>query len=273
VVSGLFIVLTALFYFSPLSAGFDWGIIIEASRRFTHGEEVYQLLDGYGYYNAPWLTVILAPFGFLPNDLSAAVMNSITLLGALALANRYKLGLIRTLLLLSSPPIFYCLLLGQIDVFVLLALFLPKTLWAVSALMKPQTTIGMGFALLKHPKLWIRTIIVSVIILAISFLIFDNWIMKILEQQASQQNVFAPNSIFSGLWPYQAIVGLGLLAVAFERDDERIYIASSPFLLPYAATSSFFGTLLAAFSLSKTWQAAVIWGAWWGVLIYRGVIG
>jgi hypothetical protein len=267
-VSGLFIVLIVLFYFSPLSAGFDWGIIIAGSRRFVGGEEVYQRIEQYyGYYYAPWLTVVLAPLSFLPNNLSAAVMSSITLLGALALANRYKLGLVRTLLLLSSPPIFYCLLLGQIDVFVLLPLFLPKAVWAIAALTKPQTSIGIGLALLKHPKLWIRTIIVSLIILAISFLIFDNWIMKILVQQSFEQNTFARHNIFSGMWPFQAIVGLALVAIAFERDDERIYIASSPFLLPYASTSSFFGTLLAAFALSKTWQAAVIWGAWWGALL------
>ncbi len=157
------------------------------------------------------------------------------------------------------------------DILVLLFIFLPKELWAISALTKPQTTLGFGFALLNYPHRWIRTIIISVGIVGISFLIFGNWPMKILAQQYAEQNVSAGHNIFGGLWPFQLVIGLGLLSVAFDREDERIYIAASPFLMPYASTSSFIGTLLTAFSMIRHWQATIIWLAWWGGIVYRGL--
>ena len=167
---GIFTVLTLIFYLAPINLGFDWTVIIQGSQRLLRGEEVYQKIDlEYGYYYAPWLTTLLAPISVLPNRLTFAMLNAITLLGTVILSFRFKLGLIRTLLLLTSPPIFYSLMLGQIDIMVLLFIFLPKELWAIAALTKPQTTLGLGFALLNHPRRWIRTIIVSVSILAVSF--------------------------------------------------------------------------------------------------------
>ena len=144
-------VLSATFYFVVAITAFDWAIIAEASRRFLRGEEVYQLLDGYGYYYAPFLTMILSPFASLPDKIGAAAINALTIISIVLLATRYKLGLFRTALMIASPPVFYCLLLGQVDVLVLLAVFLPKELWAIAAITKPQTTIGLGLTLLKRP--------------------------------------------------------------------------------------------------------------------------
>ena len=106
-----------------------------------------------------------------------------------------------------------------------------------------------------------------------SFLVFGNWLQGILLQNAQQNTTFAVNNVLAGMFPFQMIIGLGLVAVAFEKDDERIYVAASPFLFPYAATSSYVGTLMMAFSMLRGWQSLVIWGAWWGALAYRLLIG
>lgn len=268
----LVIVISLGFYFLPYEYGYDFSLLLSGPQRLLQGESPYirSVID---YLSPPWITVSMLPFALLPFKVSLAILNTLTLLSGLLLAHRYKLGFFRTFLLLMSPPLIFALWLGQIDLLVLLTLFLPMELWFLGALGKPQVAFGMGFAVLRKPHLWLKTIMFGLGILAITVLLYGWWPGDILAQASEADLSNQGHNFFAGFWPFQLIAGLGILSVAWERDDERLYIASSPFLFSYAASYSFFPTLLAAFSMMKRWQCAIIWATWWGAIIYRAING
>jgi hypothetical protein len=267
----LFIFFTAIFYFSPLSTGFDWTTIHTALNRFVQGQSPYAFYDeAYGYYYAPWATLILSPLAFLPVRLGWAIMVTLNFLLMMALARHFKLKLPHTVMLLFSPPMIYNVMQGQVDLLFLSAILLPPQLWALAALSKPQITGGLAFALLRQPSKWLVAAIITGLVIGISLLLMGNWPAEIIALSQSQFTGGDINNVLP-VWPLQLIIAVTLIALGLERNDLRFFIASSPFLLRYASTGSYIGVILVLFTVLRWWQALLLVVTWWAVYIMRAL--
>ena len=78
-------------------------------------------------------------------------------------------------------------------------------------------------------------------------------------------------NLWLGLWPFQVPAGVTLLLFGLSRKDERLLLAASPFLSPYATISSMLGPWLAVLMFLEKWQAAIVWLSWWAAVAYRGL--
>lgn len=271
VVSVLGLILVAAFSVAPIPGRDDWRVFYSAGHRILSGEPLYgePMYVGYYYFNAPWLAILMAPVSLLPYRLGLGVLSTSTLALTVLVVRRWESGLIKPVIALLSPPIFYILIHGQVDAIVLAGILLPSTCWGLVALAKPQVASGL---LLPHGELpsYLKMIGVTVAVLLFSFLFFGIWPLEILRQPAP---IDEGHNIWLGLWPWQVPVGLGIAFYGMNRKDERFLIAASPFFSPYAAISSLLGPWVALATLLKPWQATAVLIVWWGAVAYRAIGG
>lgn len=259
-------ILIAIFYLSSLGPGFDWMVISEGSRRLLRGEPVYIFFqEHFGYYYPPWLTVLLVPLSVIPLNLGWAIMNTLSIGTIVILGLRYDLNPIKIMLVLFSPALFYNFIQGQLDAIVLLGVLLPRAWWLVVAPLKPQSSLGLAIGVLTRPNIWWRAALIGGIVFGLSLLFFGIWPLAVLDQTRAITR--SNHNVWTGMWPLSLIFGVGISCAAYNQDDERWFLASSPFLMPYATLASFSGVTLAAASALKTWQLALVIGTWWVVLV------
>lgn len=198
-----------------------------------------------------------------------AVLSTVTLIVSLLLLRRWQpdTGLIKPFLVLISPPVLYILIHGQIDALILGGIFLPVEFWWLVALTKPQVSIGVAVGVPLYK--WLYTGIITVVVIVISILIYGNWMEQLLLNPPPFIN--EAHNIWLGSWPYQVPVGIAILTLGFTRRDERLMVASSPLLSPYAALSSFLGAWIAILTFLEDWQALLVWLSWWAGIVYRGL--
>jgi hypothetical protein len=260
-----------LFLLIPWS-GDDWETFHGASWRVLHGESLYGSKITHAYYsNPPWLAVLLIPLAILPEKLGWAMVCAATLILSLVLLRHWETrpGRIKPVLILMSPPMMYTLLHGEIDVLIISGVLLPIQWWPLVALTKPQVAIGLAAGV--PPKYWLRAAMIIGVALLISLLWFGFWPRELLAQDTPF--VGAAHNFWEGLWPNQVPLGVLLVVMGISRKDERLLVAGSPFLSPYAALSSFIGPWIAALTYLKDWQALVVFVSWWGVFVARAVVG
>jgi hypothetical protein len=266
----VFIAFTAGFILSPVATGDDWETFYGTARRALTGVELYKSPVTFAYYsNPPWVAVTLIPFSLLPFRWGWALVCTLSFLGVLAVSFRWKLSPVKVVLAMLSPAMLYITLHGQIDMLLLCGLFLPREWWGLLALAKPQVAIGLLFGI--PPQRWLRAGLITAGVLLITLVLFGNWPVDYLHQP----HPFASeaHNLWLGLWPFQAPVGVALILMGVSRSEEKMLVAGSPFLMPYATTSSLIGPWLAASAYLKDWQAVIVWLSWWGAVIYRGVGG
>lgn len=264
----LFAILTAAFYFSPILTGDDWETFHGASWRILSGQPLYGEKITFAYYsNPPWVSLALIPVSVLPLRLGWAVICTANLAALVLVGWRWKLGLLKIILGLASPPMLYILLHGQIDMLILSLVCLPAALWPLAALGKPQVAIGLLAGI--PPASWLKSALITGAIILVSLVLFGNWPMALVQQP--QPFVSAAHNVWFNLWPFQVPAGLALILMGFSRRDEKFLAAGSPLMLPYAATSSLIGPWLAASTFLKDWQLLVVWLSWWGATLYRAV--
>ena len=257
------LILVAGFGLTPIETGDDWRIFYDTSRRIWVGAPLYQ--PPTGYYNAPWLAVLLAPLTLLPVRWGWAALTVANLLIALILARRWQTGLVQPILALLSPAMVYIALHGQVDALVLGGLLLPTEWWVLAGLTKPQATLRLVFGVPR--RVWLRAAVLTGVILVVSLLWFGNWPLEVV--RVPGEIMRSTRNLWLGLWPFQVPVGVALILFGIRRRDTRLLVAASPFLVPYAAMSSLLGVWLALASYLKDWEAALVWGCWWGAVLYR----
>lgn len=268
--SVLFIVFIVALYFSPIGTGFDWTMIHRGLSRIVQGENPYIVYDEhYGYFYSPWISLIFAPLAFLPVRIGWAFMNALSFLTAILLARRYKLSLLHIVLLLLSPPMVYIIIQGQVDFVLLLPLLLPYEFRVIAALTKPQVAGGLAFTVVRKRSKWLGTILISVVVIGLSFFFWGNWLKDLLDVSNLVLQADVPHNVLRSLWPIQLIFAIPFLAVGLEKDDERIFIASSPFLFRYAASGSFIGLTLVSMTVLRWWQALLFILTWWAIYFLR----
>jgi hypothetical protein len=263
-------VLVVAFYLSPLEVGDDWETFYGAAGRILTGSPLYGEKVTHAYYsNPPWVAAILAPLGLLSPRWGWSLLSAATVLIVAALARRYLKGWMGLVLVLLSPPFLYTLLHGQIDALVLGGVLLPTALWPLVGLTKPQVAFTLILGVKR--RRWLAALLGTAGVIAVSLLLFGNWPRDLIQQPMPYMQY--THNLWLGLWPFQVPVGIALCLLALERKDERYLIAASPFLWPYAATSSMLGPWLAAVSGLRWWQALVVLAVWWGAAAYRAVFG
>ena len=262
------LVITVLFVLFPMPGGDDWDFHRSAVQRMLSGESLYNAklgqIQAKNHY-PPWVATALLPLAVLPFNVGRGLLSGLSFVVLIMVARRYKLSIMKQALVLLSPPMLYTLLHGQIDVLVLGILLLPEPWRLVLSITKPQVSIAFLFGIQR--KNWLRAIIIAAAVMGISFLIFGLWPLEYARQ--SVDIIGNGLNIWGGLWPYQVPLGLVLLLRAIERRDERYLMASSPFFLPYAATSSLIGPWVALCGFLKDWQALIVLLAWWAASFSR----
>ncbi len=143
-------------------------------------------------------------------------------------------------------------------------ILLPREFWLIGALTKPQTAIALALGAIKSK--WWKTILITLGVIGISFLVVGNWVPAFLSQPF---DAYGGHNVWFGLWPYQVVIGVVLTLVGLERNDERFWVGASPFFAPYAATSTLLGPWMLLVTKIKDWQAIAALLAWWAAAIFR----
>lgn len=269
-ISLLFVViglgLLAGFALSVIPEADDWIIFYETGQRIWAGAPLYGTPTHFNYYTyAPWLAVVISPLSLIPIRWGWAALCCVSLCVTLVLARRWQTGLVRPTLAMVSPAMAYIILHGQVDALVLAGLLLPREWWFLVGLTKPQVTLGLIFGVGRQRIF--RAVALSGLIFLISIVWLGNWPLQLLRQPAAF--VYATHNLWLGLWPFQVPVGAALILLGVKRGDERLLVAASPFLAPYAATSSLLGPWLAVASFLNDREAVLVWLIWWGAVVYR----
>jgi hypothetical protein len=177
------------------------------------------------------------------------------------------MNMVVPVLAVLSPPTMYVFLHGQINALVITLVLLPAEWWILVGVTKPQTAIGLiaGIPL----ALWRRVLLITGGALLLTVILFGIRPLDLHDRPTPFRS--GAHNFWRELWPFQVPVGVGLVAAGWSQKDERLLIAGSPFLGPYAALSSLIGPWLVALTYLRTWQAALVWLSWWGAVVYRGV--
>ncbi len=262
----LALLVTLGFALIPMAGGDDWETFHGAAQRILAGAPLYgeRVTNSY-YSNPPWVAALLLPLAVFPVKWGWAALSSLNLIALLFLTRRWNHGLVKPLLVLTSPAAFYILLHGQIEPLILALLFLPKTWWPLAALSKPQIGLGMLFGVPR--SMILRAAALAAGVLVLSLLLFGNWPAALLNQPSPF--VGAAHNLWLGLWPFQVPAALILILLGIRRADDRLLVSAGPFASPYATTSSLIGPWMAVISFLKDWEAALVWAAWWGATAYR----
>ncbi len=263
-----FIIFSA-FYVSPWEDADDWETFYFAGKRLIVADTpLYGTLITENFYsNPPWLAAALIPLTLFPPKLGWALLCVGTLSLAMVLLRRWNPspGMVKIFTALSSPPMLYILLHGQIDVIIISAVLLPSWFWPLAAITKPQVAVGLVLGVPRRN--WLHAGLFTGAVFGISFVMWGFWPTELVQQ--ATPFVGAGHNLWAGLWPFQVPLGVILILVGLSRSDERFLIAGSPFLSPYAAISTMIGPWIAATSFLKPWQVVVVWLSWWGAVVYR----
>lgn len=268
VVFGLLVgvLLTVAFAMVPMAGGDDWVTFRGAGLRILAGAPLYGEKVAVSYFsNPPWVAVLLLPLAVLPERWGWAALNSVNLIALVFLVRRWNRGLVKPILVLSSPAAFYILLHGQIEPLVLLVLFLPREWWALAAFTKPQAALGLLFGVPKTRLL--RALVILGAAAALSLLFFGDWPLALLRQPSPF--IEGAHNLWVGLWPFQVPMAVAIILLGVRRKDERLLVAAGPFASPYATTSTLIGPWLAVCAFLNDWEAGLVWVAWWGATVYR----
>ena len=188
-----------------------------------------------GIFNLPWFFVILQPLRLLGRTLSVVVVEAVTVIIVIFLCKKFSIDKVKFIFILLSPPLLWCIFMGQIDGLILLAYFLPPAWQVFFAGTKPQVATGLGInAIQNKPKL-----IILAAILGISAMIIWGWPISVINNALNKSQALSISSWNLTIWP----IGLLLIPMLFVK-DERVGLIVSPFLFPHVGLHSFIGPMI-----------------------------
>lgn len=246
--------------------GIDWKeTFYPAARAALEGKSPYLVPT---LRNAPWTILLLLPFALF-SETAGGILFFIVSLGLYAwTAYRLKASRIALAVFLLSPPVVYGLKMLNVDVFVLIGFTLPASIGLFFVLIKPQMGIAMiPFWLVKAyqqggVKQAVQTFMPVTIALALSFLLFGNWL-------SGKQEDLLVSFWNASLWPWAIPIGVVLLALALRDLRDDFAMAASPFLSPYLAYHSWVSVLAGLIRHDFEFMIAV--GAMWFVAALKAL--
>ena len=246
--------------------GIDWKeTFYPAARAVLDGKSPYLVPT---LRNAPWTILLLLPFALF-SETAGGILFFIVSFGLYAwTAYRLKASRIALAVFLLSPPVVYGLKMLNVDVFVLIGFTLPASIGLFFVLIKPQMGIAMiPFWLVKAyqqggVKQAVQTFMPVTIALALSFLLFGNWL-------SGKQADLLVSFWNASLWPRAIPIGVVLLALALRDLRDDFAMAASPFLSPYLAYHSWVSVLAGLIRHDFEFMIAV--GAMWFVAALKAL--
>ncbi|HKI53670.1 MAG TPA: hypothetical protein VJ987_06065 [Anaerolineales bacterium] len=256
------VLLVGVFYWAVYSIwpllGIDWHeTFYPALHKVLSGKNPYDVPT---FRNAPWIILLLMPFGMLSEDAGGVLYFMASLAGYAWVAYRLKARPIAFVAFLFSPPVIYGLRMLNVDIFVLIGFVLPAPIGLFFVLIKPQMGIAMVLYWLAEAwreggvKSVVRTFSPVGISIILSFVIFGNWI-------AGRQSDLLGSFWNASLWPWALPIGLVLVALSIRDRRSDFGMAASPFLSPYLAYHSWASVLAGLLKYDFQLVVAVI-GMW-----------
>lgn len=232
--------------------GVDFGMLRSAAASAMDLQNPYTA--GPGFYNPPWMLLLMAPFATIPQS-TAFVVWTLLGLGCYALAFR-RMGVAwpAVVALIFSPLAVGNLMFGNYDWLILLGATLPPVfgIWFVA--LKPQ--VGAVLALLWTwwaAKKGLRSLAILVLPVAAAIVISFLLGYRLPDSGAMRWS--------ADIWPWGVPVGAGLAYFAFRRSDPVLALAAAPFLSPYVVWHSWIAALL-PLTRNRWALAAGIIGSW-----------
>jgi hypothetical protein len=215
--------------------GIDFQMLSAASNSALQLRNPYT--SGPGFYNPPWMLLIVAPFAILPHQLGFWTWTVTGVAAYAAAFRRMGLNWPETLMLIFSPLAIGNLMFGNYDWLILLAATLPPAWGMWFMVLKPQ--LGGGLAALW--SLWgiqagMRKFAVTVLPVAVAILL--SYLLG-YRLPASTSMTWSADA-----WPWGIPVGVGLMYLAIRKEDPLLALAASPFLSPYVVWHSWIAVLL-----------------------------
>lgn len=265
----LALIVAAMAMFLP--PGVDWQYIFRpAVFELLAGHSPYRASwDQYDFFNAPWALLPLILLAVLPVQVGRALLAVVTILSFAYVAHRLGGKPLAVALLLVSPPVMHCLLVGNIDWLVVLGFIMPPQIGLFFITIKPQ--IGFAVAIFWLVEAWrkggwrevVRIFWPITVALTLSIVIFGPWPLRFETQAGVWWN--------ASLWPMYIPVGLALLAAALHKRKIEFAMAASPCLSPYLMMHSWVAALLAVVASLPETAAAVV--GFWILIAIRGFGG
>lgn len=216
--------------------------------------------DVLGFYNPPWLLLLLLPIWLLPEPIGVVVLLLITIAGFALVAIRLGATPTKTLLFLLSPPAVHCYINGGIEWLVMLGLSMPPWLGMFFVLVKPQ--VGIGGAIYWLFEAWHKERILGVLMVAcpVGVALLLSLILFGLPHQTEELLGTVRNV---SPWPLGIAIGVYLMS----RHEKLYAVAASPFLSPYVAFHTYIVCLLPILSRPIREMAMVVLALWAIVLM------
>ncbi len=239
--------------FMPLSV--DWErVFYPAGQMVLAGRSPY-LVEG--FFNPPWLILLLLPLALLPIKIGNAIMAVLGMVTYAYVLRKFKTGLTGTIFFLLSPPAIISIYSGNADWLIALGYILPPQIGLFFVLLKPQ--VGMGLVIFWLVEAWrtggfanvARVFLPVSVFTLLSFVIFGFWPEKARALVDVSWNI--------SMWPMSIPIGLALLSLAIRKRNERLSYPVAPLLSPYVASGSLAPAII---GLEKVEMIVVSIGLW-----------
>lgn len=232
--------------------GVDWQYSYEPA--MTHFRDYYDHSDFAGF---PWL-LFFVPHGTLPIEIGDAINMTLNILVPLALIMRLKGGWQAVVLLYTSPFFLDLMRTNNVEWVALLAFLVPVWAGLPLLLAKPQTLGGVAVIWLKRH--WRRSLwfVPTFVMILLAIIIWG--IVEPVKQNQEYDLLNVPWNFAP--FPFFIPLGLYLLWKAWQKDDEVVAAAATPFLVPYFAAYSMF-PLMALLVCTRRRDAFYVWAGFW----------
>lgn len=194
----------------------------------------------FAFVNPPWLLLLLTPFALLPLEVSVLVQTLCYFVLVTVIIYRFGGDFLAVLITLTSFVALDAVIEMNVDWFTLIGLLVPVEISPLFLLFKPQLALGYYFGV--SWRKWPVIALVTLAAVALSSLIWPNWIFEIINrvETTSIQRFF--NLAPSKLLPFSPflswIIGAALALWAFRRQDPPLGIIAWFFFTPYIALYS-----------------------------------
>jgi hypothetical protein len=261
---GIVILGISAYFFLPNPI--DWTISYRpAALTILSGESPYN--GNLPIYNPPWTLLPLIPFALLPYRIGVGCLFVANFVAFIYVGWRLGGNLITIGALITSFPVAFSLLFGQVDALVYLGLVLPRSIGLFFIMSKPQ--IGIVVAIFWLVEEWkeggwkqtLRTFFPVFVAFLLSFIIYGTWPLNIL----SHDLIHARHN--TSLWPLSIPIGLPLLIYALRKRKQNFALLSGPFFSPYVAPLSWSFSLLGLLHFLSDMVAVCL--SFWCLFFFR----